>query len=474
MMTLSLAVFAFGSLAFSSLAWQYWRQPGSHGLFRMFTLACAAAFLGNIIAAVFFLDHPVFEFARGVVAGLLPPMMLHLVLIREGIRLRLLRLLMLALYGLALLQLDEASAPRLGASALAALVVLVLSRRPRDPVERRHWHWNVLLFAAFLLTAIGASVTDSPLFDLIPDYLLLVFFAVWLYYCERLAFFDVFLKEGVYFVAGSLLLAGVLTLYPGAAPAVIALLGVWLAGPPVHSWLSAWVDRHALHRKHSPMDAERVFVTAIQAGSGEVALREAAEQSFREVFHCDASVSFQAAARVGEPGDVTLALEPEGWVRLRARRNQVAFLSDDHRLLQTLATTLSVVLQNVRFRARQQEFADYASRAELRALRAQINPHFLFNALNAIAGWIRVRPDVADETISQLAEVFRYALNRSQQEWVRLGEELDFVRAYLAVEKARFGEKLELEVTVDAAVESVRIPAMTIQPLVENAIKYGT
>ena len=152
----------------------------------------------------------------------------------------------------------------------------------------------------------------------------------------------------------------------------------------------------------------------------------------------------------------------------------MAFLSDDHRLLQTLATTLSVVLQNVRFRARQQEFADYASRAELRALRAQINPHFLFNALNAIAGWIRVRPDVADETISQLAEVFRYALNRSQQEWVRLGEELDFVRAYLAVEKARFGEKLELEVTVDAAVESVRIPAMTIQPLVENAIKYGT
>jgi LytS/YehU family sensor histidine kinase len=121
----------------------------------------------------------------------------------------------------------------------------------------------------------------------------------------------------------------------------------------------------------------------------------------------------------------------------------------------------------------QQDLREHATRAEVRALRAQINPHFLFNALNAIAGWIRVRPELADETVTQLAEVFRYALNRSQQEWVRLGEELDFIRSYLAVEQARFGDRLVVSIESDPGVEGLQVPTMLIQPLVENALKHG-
>ena len=68
----------------------------------------------------------------------------------------------------------------------------------------------------------------------------------------------------------------------------------------------------------------------------------------------------------------------------------------------------------------------HASRSELKALRAQINPHFLFNALNAIAGLIHKNPEKAEETVEQLAEVFRYTLKRSEKEWVRLSEEMDF------------------------------------------------
>jgi LytS/YehU family sensor histidine kinase len=169
-----------------------------------------------------------------------------------------------------------------------------------------------------------------------------------------------------------------------------------------------------------------------------------------------------------------------GWVALSARPNSIPFLSDDRRLLQSLARTLGVVLENVRFRQqrleqeeREQQLRWLASRAELRALRAQINPHFLFNALNAIAGLIPVQPQLADETVQQLAEVFRYTLRKSEKEWVRLDEEVEFVTAYLQVERARFGDRLQTEFSVDPAAGAIPVPTMTVQPLIENAIKHG-
>jgi two-component system, LytTR family, sensor kinase len=93
--------------------------------------------------------------------------------------------------------------------------------------------------------------------------------------------------------------------------------------------------------------------------------------------------------------------------------------------------------------------------------------------LNAIAGLIEDQPRLADETIEQLAHVLRYALRHSENEWVRLDEEIEFVTAYLRVEQARFGDRLRVEFGVDRAAASVPVPAMSIQPLVENAIKHG-
>jgi len=111
--------------------------------------------------------------------------------------------------------------------------------------------------------------------------------------------------------------------------------------------------------------------------------------------------------------------------------------------------------------------------AELRALRAQINPHFLFNALNTIASLIPRHPDRAEKTIEQLAEVFRYTLRRSDREWVTLEEELEAVRAYLDVEQERFGDRLVVRLACTQAARSARIPAMVVQTLVENAVKHG-
>jgi LytS/YehU family sensor histidine kinase len=194
-----------------------------------------------------------------------------------------------------------------------------------------------------------------------------------------------------------------------------------------------------------------------------------------EIFEATADVRFGAdATGEGAEGSISAAIGAHGGVMLSARTNSLPYLSDDRNLLQSLGRTLGVVLENVRFREREAHLRDLASRAELKALRAQINPHFLFNALNAIAGLIHTRPELAEETVEQLAEVFRYTLRKSEKEWVRLDEELEFVAAYLRVEEARFGERLQVKVTVDAAATAIQVPAMSIQPLVENAIKHGT
>jgi len=109
----------------------------------------------------------------------------------------------------------------------------------------------------------------------------------------------------------------------------------------------------------------------------------------------------------------------------------------------------------------------------LKALRAQINPHFLFNALSVIAGLVHYRPELADEAIEQLAQVFRYTLRKSESEWAPLSEEVGFVSAYLRIEQARFGERLRVEFAVDPEAADLAIPAMCIQPLIENAVKHG-
>lgn len=162
------------------------------------------------------------------------------------------------------------------------------------------------------------------------------------------------------------------------------------------------------------------------------------------------------------------------------RASEAPYFSGDVALLDSLADVLGSVLDNLHLQARKQEqeqraqeLSLHASRSELKALRAQVNPHFLFNALNAIAGLIHRNPDRADRTIEQLADVFRYALRGAESEWAVLDDEVEFVRAYLEVERARFGERLTVDIQVDPQARGARVPTMMVQTLVENAVKHG-
>ncbi len=121
---------------------------------------------------------------------------------------------------------------------------------------------------------------------------------------------------------------------------------------------------------------------------------------------------------------------------------------------------------------REAEAARYEAR--LSALRAQINPHFLFNAFNSIAALVRTRPGEAETVVEDLSDLFRYALQASKENAaVTLGDELEAARRYLSVEKARHRDRLTVEIDVPEQLRPVPIPSMILQPLVENAVKHG-
>jgi two-component system LytT family sensor kinase len=112
------------------------------------------------------------------------------------------------------------------------------------------------------------------------------------------------------------------------------------------------------------------------------------------------------------------------------------------------------------------------AQAELRALRAQISPHFIYNALAAVAGDIHDRPDEARELLTDFAEFTRY-LFRDGRSYVTLGEELEHVERYLRLERARFRGKLHVIIDVEPEAAGAVVPAMSVQPLVENAVRHG-
>ena len=114
-----------------------------------------------------------------------------------------------------------------------------------------------------------------------------------------------------------------------------------------------------------------------------------------------------------------------------------------------------------------------AQESELKALRAQLNPHFLFNSLNSLSALTAVDPSRAREMCVLLSDFLRRSLGLGERRLVALREELELARAYLAIEQIRFGARLKLDWAVDPAAEPALLPTLLLQPLVENAIKHG-
>jgi LytS/YehU family sensor histidine kinase len=155
-------------------------------------------------------------------------------------------------------------------------------------------------------------------------------------------------------------------------------------------------------------------------------------------------------------------------------------LSDDVAFLEAVAVMVARRIDAVRVihercarDLREQETIKLATEAELRALRAQVNPHFLFNALTTIGYLIQTAPESAFETLMRLTTLLRGVLRRSEGEFTTLGEEIELIESYLEIERARFEDRLRVTIDAPRELRNHRIPALLVQPLVENAIKHG-
>ena len=138
------------------------------------------------------------------------------------------------------------------------------------------------------------------------------------------------------------------------------------------------------------------------------------------------------------------------------------------RVVQEAASLVSAQVELSLVAAQEERLAQ----AELRALRAQISPHFIYNALAAVAGDIHARPEEARDLLIDFAEFTRY-LFRDGRSYVTLGEEIEHVERYLRLEQARFRGSLHVTVDVPESTRGTVVPAMSVQPLVENAVRHG-
>ncbi len=114
-----------------------------------------------------------------------------------------------------------------------------------------------------------------------------------------------------------------------------------------------------------------------------------------------------------------------------------------------------------------------AKEAELFKLRQQLQPHFLFNSLNSISALIGTQPEKARHMIQQLSDFLRGTLRKDEQQWSTLKEELEYLALYLDIEKVRFGHRLQTNIACDGGALLMKLPSLLLQPVVENAIKFG-
>ena len=168
------------------------------------------------------------------------------------------------------------------------------------------------------------------------------------------------------------------------------------------------------------------------------------------------------------------------WLSFGPRLDGRAYMSRQLRLGKTTALQLAAQYERVireEFERRQlisqHELRELTSRAQIRALQAQIRPHFLFNTLNVLSNLIHTDPRKAEDLTEELAAVFRYTLDATRIEWVPLEDELRFVTSYLQIEKARFEGRLGYLIELEPQTKTVRIPPMILQPVVENAVRHG-
>ena len=381
--------------------------------------------------------------------------------------------------------------------------LIMLRRPPRQHTAEQLKLRNVMIAGFvglstifFILVFMGDRQLFGSILERVSKSSPLFFMIASIYFENRFDFYDLVVKR-VLLLLLSVIVIGLslaatlpfLDALPGgmARPWLfaVALAPLAMITPWLMSRTERLLDRLWLGREFTPVEAVKHVLAAMQPATDEQSLIEAAEARLSEIMGAKIIVLVGSRA-IFEPAietEVKLTSPVSGAVvriAVAAGQRTRRFLSEDLAMLRSLGGVFGFMLENIRLQQKRveqeqlaQELRLQSSKSELKALRAQINPHFLFNALNAIASLIHTDPGRADEAVEQLAEVFRYTLRRSDSEWAPLDQELTFARAYLDVEQARFGQRLTCTIDSDHQPPAPLIPSMLLQTLLENAVKHG-
>lgn len=400
----------------------------------------------------------------------------------------------------------------------ALLGALAVTERKRPGFQRTI---TAVALAAFAVSALhlsrhaGGADQDSWAMELLGHHASLPLVLAILYQDYRFAFADLFLKRALSMVV---LVGLVSSLYAAfAAPlvdphaiasrqasgngshllATEALLTLWvataLAYPFIQRRVFRFVDRVVLRRADyrelrvelgRQLNATRTPDEALGVACAIVKRALDADtaswQRSPERSSASQPTIILDARRTEARFTIPTAIEPSFEIVVAGSPTGRTLLSDDLMLIDAIAAALGRRIDEVRLEAdrvareqREQEMQRLATEAELKALRAQLNPHFLFNVLNTLGHLMQSAPDRAVATLYRLTALLRAVLRRTNGQFVSLGDELEIVESYLAIERERFEERLHVTIDVPHALRGARIPPLLLQPLVENAIKHG-
>jgi len=376
----------------------------------------------------------------------------------------------------------------------------------RQTIEKKTiWVAALLIFAVSALHLNAHAEETSWLIELVAHQSSLPLALAILVQDYRFAFADLFLKRALSLL---LLTSTAFSLYVFvAAPflalheahdkndvqAISILLTFWIATalvyPGLHRFAVLLVDKIILRRaNYAKLNAE-IAQTVDKQSDAKAVLDEickklavaltAKNATWKEIFQNETNFSTVHFTSSNAEIFIPTAETPFYKIRLKDFSGGRRLLSDEIEMLETVALLAARRIDNLRVtnerhlqEVQAQEFSKLAAEAELRALRAQINPHFLFNALTTIGYLIQTAPEKALTTLMKLTSLLRRVL-KSSGEFSTLGEEIELIKFYLEIERARFEERLKVKFDVPQDLEKMRVPSLILQPLVENAVKHG-
>jgi two-component system LytT family sensor kinase len=375
-----------------------------------------------------------------------------------------------------------------------SLIIVFLAVMTRAQANGPRVLW-VLALALFAVSAshLGRSHggQDGWAVELVGHHAAIPLAFAILYQDYRFALADLFLKRALTLIAiVAIAFAGysLVASLPSGPVAAGVLMTLWVATSLVSPWLHRrivrFVDQSLLGRVdyvalRSTIGQVLQAQNSIEGVLDTACAKLAPALAAKDVWWIEDAIARGDARAITSEGAVPTTDLPRYIVRIGELTGGRRLLSDDKALVESVLATAARRIDQIRLtheryevQLREEEMLKLTAEAELKALRAQVNPHFLFNALTTIGYLIETAPPRALNTLMQLTALLRGVL-RSEGEFTTLGRELELVEHYLKIEHERFEERLRVRIDVPQSLRTLRIPTLVLQPLVENAIKHG-